>query len=83
MGGKNSKNQGKPKKQEKQKNDFDLNTPIIVWIDKKVNNKANKKYKNYITKNIKYRIFSFDSVTIAIDLLKKSNLLKHLLSVVD
>jgi len=76
MGGKNSKNQGKPKKQEKQKNDFDLNTPIIVWIDKKVNNKANKKYKNYITKNIKYRIFSFDSVTIAIDLLKKIEFIK-------
>ena len=58
------------------KNNIDTKTldrkfPILVWIDQNVNNKENSRYKNMITKEFKYKIFVFTSVTQAIENLKK------------
>ena len=59
MGSKNSKKK------------LDNNTPLLVWIDENVNNKENKKYQNYIKKELKYNILTFKSVNEAIDELLK------------
>ena len=44
--------------------------PILIWIDKNVNNNENKEYKEKIINNLNYKIYSFDSVSKAIDALK-------------
>ena len=50
--------------------------PILIWIDKNVNNNENKEYKEKIINNLNYKIYSFDSVSKAIDFLKKIEFIK-------
>ena len=50
--------------------------PILIWIDKNVNNNENKEYKEKIINNLNYDIKSFDSVSKAIDFLKKIEFIK-------
>ena len=56
--------------------DSDSNIPILIWIDKNVNNNENKEYKEKIINNLNYDIKSFDSVSKAIDFLKKIEFIK-------
>ena len=50
--------------------------PILIWIDKNVNNNENKEYKEKIINNLNYKIYSFDSVSKAIDALKEIRFVK-------
>ena len=43
----------------------------MIWIDKNVDNNENKKYKEKMINNFKYKFYGFDSVSKAIDTLKK------------
>ena len=54
----------------------DSNIPILIWIDKNVNNNENKEYKEKIINNLNYDIKSFDSVLEAFDYLKKIEFVK-------
>ena len=63
--------------------DSDSNIPILIWIDKNVDNNENKKYIEKMINNFKYKFYGFDSVSKAIDALKKLNSLKHILYVVE
>ena len=55
---------------------LDRNIPILIWIDQKVKNKENQKYRNYIIKNFKYKFYGFTDVTKAIANLKKIEFIK-------
>ena len=46
--------------------DSDSNIPILIWIDKNVDNNENKKYKEKMISNFKYKFYGFDSVSKAI-----------------
>ena len=50
---------------------LDNNLPVLIWIDKKVNNKENSEYIKYIKKDLKFQVFGFNSVKKSYEKLKK------------
>ena len=45
--------------------------PVLIWIDKKVNNEENANYIKYIQNDLNFQVFGFDSVKKSYEKLKK------------
>ena len=50
---------------------LDKNLPVLIWIDKKVNNKEYSEYIKYIKEDLKFQVFGFNSVKKSYEYLKK------------
>ena len=46
-------------------------SPVLIWIDKKVNNEENTNYIKYIQNDLNFQVFGFDSVKKSYEKLKK------------
>lgn len=53
------------------KEKLDKEKPILIWIDKKVNNEENTNYIKYIQSDLNFQVFGFDSVKKSYENLKK------------
>lgn len=45
--------------------------PVLIWIDKKVNNEENTNYIKYIQSDLNFQVFGFDSVKKSYEKIKK------------